>query len=202
MPQYLPKIGDKVTLTTMDKYTAIGMSANWQRLQVVGIERPAGSAPIVRLRRDGDSDATAVSVHLSWIQKPVYWPKFDGPFDQKCFPADAEKIWSWFKERNGVRVWGSMDLSCVGTTVTPGDREDKQHWRLEEVAHLTDSADLEIDVIEEVHTKPAKKVVKFKSEVTGKAIDVAWTYDKRHRDWFRYIPFTRDGKKLEYKEMQ
>ncbi len=56
-------------------------------------------------------------------------------FKIKVGPEDASRVLDWIKNRGGVAIWKSIDLSCPGQeTFTPamsvaGSPTSKPHWR-------------------------------------------------------------------------
>lgn len=70
---------------------------------------------------------------------------------------NAEKILSWLKDRGGVAVWNSIDLSDPSRQMltpvndTEGNKYEKPHWKMSSIPEIiTDVNDITVSVDKEV----------------------------------------------------
>lgn len=101
--------------------------------------------------------------------------------------AKAKSVWSWMKDRGGIAVFTSLDLSTAGRmNYFPATTEDglpvtpemKPHWSMGYVETVTDPKRIKIVVCEVAPAKPKD------------ARKNGWTYDRHRGDYYRYVPWT------------
>jgi hypothetical protein len=80
--------------------------------------------------------------------------------------TNAETIWGWLKERGGVSMWRSIDLSDpTASWITPrlteaGEPASKPSWKAEPTPHRIISSADEIEVSRPVELKRIKAIVR------------------------------------------
>lgn len=70
-----------------------------------------------------------------------------------CTIENAERFWDWIKNRGGIAVWRSVNLSNPGASwSTPGDKTDKPTWQTADTPEriITDPEDVIVNVDKEV----------------------------------------------------
>lgn len=168
---YQFKETEKVKLKEFSAYSSRGLPI-WAWLQIVSVNDTTAKVEVL----NGDQPTgQTVNIPTSEIQVPLGFKEVYevvvGSVD------DAKKLMGWIKDRGGVNVFTSLDLSCAGRqTFTAGDTEGKPHWSMGFVEKVRDPKRFQFKLEVESIKKPenAKKD--------------GWKYDKHTQTWFRHDP--------------
>jgi hypothetical protein len=165
---YQFKVGEKTKFKTFSDYTSRGFHP-WARLIV------------------DESDAFFTKGHLHENPEITFEAEtkdLDTPMGYQDVykiivndPEKKETILGWLKDRGGISVWCSLDLSTAGRySYTPGDRSaEKPHWSMGFVEVVTDPRRIEVHLEITRLNKPEKEN-KHK-----------WKYDRRMREWYQVL---------------
>lgn len=130
---YVPAVGSRVKLRTLDDYRMLGVTPNWQWLRVdeVAIAGESSLAKVTVLDGDKPTDVTG-PIALRLIDPPLGWrERKPGEYLFEIPPEKVEMVRDWFKNRGGVLRWTNKDLGNCGapdkiTPALPEPGETKQ----------------------------------------------------------------------------
>lgn len=171
---YSFSIGESTRLKRFDLYGKYALSA-WARLSVQEVD---GDRVLVKHMNPPSQPCTCCDpfwVEREELQTPLGWQETYDVIVTSY--EESDKVKTWFRDRGGVAVFTSLDLSCAGRMMyTPGDKsEHKPHWSMGFVEVVTDPTRIKFYLEISRDDKPTEK----EKRTAG------WKYDKHRKDWYR-----------------
>jgi len=133
---FIPNVGQCVKLKTLGGYYVLGVTPNWQWLEVKEIWDASPPSEVTRVFvsvLDGDKPTGITGpVKLDAIDPPLgYREAKPGEYLFEIGPEKVAEVREWFKNRGGVLRWTNKDLGNCGapdkiTPALPNPGETKQ----------------------------------------------------------------------------
>lgn len=168
---YAFKKGEKVKFNQFDHYTTRGLNP-WAWLIVDDV-----IGRFVHLK-PAEGDGSIVQATTDELDTPF---GYEDVYEISVVSAEkAAQVYSWLKDRGGIVVYQSQDLSRAGSRgfvpatnsegveVVPGM---KPHWSMKFVGKVTDPNRITIQIETETFDKPKDPK--------------NWKYSKKHRCWYK-----------------
>lgn len=122
--------------------------------------------------------------------------------------ADADKILTWLRERGGILIWTSVDLSRPGESSTTPFRDPagipvgKPHWRFgDHPRHITDISEVEVAEAEKVESlavrikRGGELRLTLTSHSSAKLQErlAHWSQERNTAAWYHFEGFLVNG---------